>query len=144
MKTIISTLLALTLTLGSNLSASEVGARIEARNILNLMRGISGLTVRDHYQTGLLAEGSSKTYTTTLTAGLAYTIVAGGDEDALDVDVKVFDESGNLISSDSDFSDRAVVRVNPRWTGTFHIVVTMARTAGYSARYVLQTGFRQR
>jgi len=45
-----------------------------------------------------------------------------GDGDT-DLDLYVFDERGNLIVSDDDYSDRCMVTWTPRWTGQFTIKV---------------------
>lgn len=47
-------------------------------------------------------------------------VVGDGDTD---LDVYVYDENWNLITSDTDYSDRCYVSWNPRWTGRFHIKV---------------------
>ncbi len=47
-------------------------------------------------------------------------VVISGDGDT-DLDLFVYDENGNLVGSDTDGSDDCVVRLNPRWTGTFRL-----------------------
>ncbi len=49
-------------------------------------------------------------------------VMISGDGDT-DLDLFVYDENGNLVGSDTDGSDDCVVRLNPRWTGTFRIEV---------------------
>lgn len=57
-----------------------------------------------------------------LRGGEATTILVSGDGDT-DLDLYVYDENGNLVESDTDYTDDCVVRVYPRWTGPFTILV---------------------
>jgi hypothetical protein len=59
-----------------------------------------------------------------------------GDGDT-DLDLYVYDENGNLIASDDDYSDDCLVRWIPKWTGPFSIRVRNRGTV-YN-RYVLLT-----
>lgn len=45
-----------------------------------------------------------------------------GDGDT-DLDLYVYDENGNLICSDTDYTDRLLCTWNPRWTGPFRIKI---------------------
>lgn len=49
-------------------------------------------------------------------------VCVSGDGDT-DLDLYVYDANGNLIGSDTDYSDDCVVRWVPAWTGTFVIKV---------------------
>ena len=49
-------------------------------------------------------------------------VEVGGDGDT-DLDLYVYDENGNLITSDTDLTDHCIVSFTPRWTGTFTIRV---------------------
>jgi hypothetical protein len=68
--------------------------------------------------------------------GNRYALVATGDSRVSDVDLKVFDESWNLIDSDTDSSNVAVVQFSPKWTGLFHV-----RTIYYRGAPVGSLGF---
>ncbi len=61
-------------------------------------------------------------YTATFRAGEAVTLVVAGDGDT-DLDLYIYDENGNLIASDTDYTDFCVTSWCPRWTGQFTIVV---------------------
>lgn len=52
--------------------------------------------------------------------GVAATVVASGDGDT-DLDLYVYDENGNLIATDDDYSDDCIVSWYPRWTGNYVI-----------------------
>ncbi|MFT4177443.1 MAG: hypothetical protein QM627_12420 [Luteolibacter sp.] len=124
-------------------TASVTGARICAAALFNALS--NDWYVRDAFHYGMLNRGQSKVIPTVLSAGRTYRIVAGGCEDAFDVDIAVYDENGGLVSSDRDRSPLAVAAVTPRWTGRFYIKVTMAQVrprSGGAAHYVVQYAYR--
>ena len=47
-------------------------------------------------------------------------VVGDGDTD---LDLYVYDENGNLICSDTDYTDRNYCSWTPRWTGPFRVVI---------------------
>jgi len=49
-------------------------------------------------------------------------IAVSGDGDT-DLDLYVYDENGNFIASDDDYSDDCIVNFIPRWTGQFFVKV---------------------
>lgn len=49
-------------------------------------------------------------------------VAVSGDR-TTDLDLYVYDENGNLIASDTDYSDQCYVSFYPRWTGWFRIKV---------------------
>ncbi len=63
-------------------------------------------------------------------------VCVSGDGDT-DLDLYVYDENGNLIESDTDYTDDCVVRWVPAWTGTF-IIKIVNRGALYN-NYVIWT-----
>ncbi|GHU82020.1 hypothetical protein FACS189468_5690 [Spirochaetia bacterium] len=65
---------------------------------------------------------STMTYKLPFRAGQPATVFVSGDG-STDLDLYVYDENGNLIAYDEDYSDDCLVRWNPRWTGSFIIVV---------------------
>lgn len=63
-------------------------------------------------------------------------LALSGDGDT-DLDLYVYDENGNLVAKDDDYSDDCLVRFTPRWTGSFTIkVVNRGR---YANRYTIGT-----
>jgi hypothetical protein len=123
-------------------TASVMGARITAARLFDALS--DDWFVRDHFTSGLLNVGQSVYIRTTLHAGRNYKIVAGGCEDAFDVDIAVYDENGNFIDGDDDTTALAVADVAPRWTGTFIVKVTMYSVrprSGNAAHYVVQYAY---
>ena len=49
----------------------------------------------------------------------------------------MYDENGNLVDSDSDYTDNCVCTFTPRWTGYFKIRVV--NRGGVYNNYVLRT-----
>lgn len=70
-----------------------------------------------------------------LAAGELSTITLHGDGET-DLDASLFDESGQLIDSDTGANDYSLLRVVPRSTGHFTVVI-QNQGAG-SSRYVLR------
>jgi hypothetical protein len=69
-----------------------------------------------------VAARSTITYRQCFHAGELAMVTVIGDG-YTDLDLYVYDESGNLIASDTDDSDDCVVTWVPRWTGQFTIKV---------------------
>lgn len=121
------------------LHASETGARQAAFEAAKLLQaGGYDFVAGD---AGWLAPGKSIVVHTTLYRGNTYAFIAGGCEDAYDVDVAVYDENGSLIKKDNDTSVAAVVEnIIPKWTGKFYIKITMYRSTSNGAHYILLLG----
>jgi hypothetical protein len=119
------------------LLASVDEARAEAFRIAYILANRYGLTVRNNYNYGSLYESQSSYVTTTLYQGSTYYLVASGCNAAYDVDLMVYDENYNLIARDNDSNRVSIVRVTPRWTGTFHLKVHMYSCSSEGAHWVL-------
>jgi type 1 fimbria pilin len=69
------------------------------------------------YNTCLLGAFVTKSetvsYSTTLRGGYEYAIIGGGDDDATDVDIYVYDSDDNLIIKDSETDRTPIVRFTP-------------------------------
>ena len=92
---------------------------------------------------GLLPLGGSQLVSVTLYQNNTYVIIAGGCEDAFDVDIVVYDGNGREITRDTTNSAVAVTpEITVRRTGTFYIRVTMFNSTGNGAHYVLLIGRR--
>lgn len=124
------------------LHASEKSAAAAAKRLLTKL-GELGWNVRNTYTTGLLRLGESVIITTKLEKGNKYKLVAGGCDDASDIDIAVFDENGELIAKDVDESVVSVADITPKWSGDFKVKVTMFRSTRDGAHYVLQYAWRR-
>ncbi len=75
--------------------------------------------------------GSTDVYTIYFKSGIPAEVGVSGNG-ATDLDLYVYDENGNLIASDADYSDDCYVCWTPRWTGNFIIkVVNCGRYNNY-------------
>ena len=79
---------------------------------------------------------STDTYHISFIADYLAEILVSGDGDT-DLDLYVYDSNGNLIASDTDYSDDCYVCWVPAWTGKF-IVKIVNRGPLYN-RYVIMT-----
>lgn len=80
--------------------------------------------------------GDTDTYRISFVAGYLAEILVSGDGDT-DLDLYVYDSNGNLIESDTDYTDDCYVRWVPRWTGSFTVKI-VNRGRVYN-RYVMLT-----
>lgn len=72
-----------------------------------------------------------KSQTYTLEEGSTYSILVFGDNGRVaDIDCQVRDENGNVIGTDADDTNTAVVTLTPRWTGAFTIVADAYEMVG--------------
>jgi hypothetical protein len=76
------------------------------------------------------------TYTLTFIGGRTAAIRVSGDGDT-DLDLFIYDENGNLITSDTNYGDQCGVAWTPRWTGPF--IVRVKNLGGVYNRYTLIT-----
>jgi len=83
-----------------------------------LAGAVGGPKIRD---TSVAAYGADS-YVMEFRAGEAARVALNGDGDT-DLDLYIYDQSGNLVASDTDGSDLCVVEWCPRWTGPFVIRV---------------------
>ncbi len=83
-----------------------------------------------------VAAGGTYTYRISFIADYLAEILVSGDGDT-DLDLYVYDSNGNLIASDTDYTDDCYVSWVPRWTGNF-IVKIVNRGRVYN-RYVMLT-----
>lgn len=108
-------------------------------NLLALLSSVSGSrgalngAIR-HYDR--VRAYTTDTYTINFRGGYTAYVYLTGDGDT-DLDLYVYDQNGNLIDSDTDYSDNCVCVFTPRWTGRFYIKV-VNRGRVYN-NYVLYT-----
>ncbi|MEC4984474.1 MAG: hypothetical protein SAJ37_18170 [Oscillatoria sp. PMC 1068.18] len=72
-----------------------------------------------------LGDNGEDSLTVTLRSGVSYHIIGVCDQDCSDLDLRLYDDRGNLIDSDDEGDDLPVVSVTPRWTGQFKVEVDM-------------------
>jgi hypothetical protein len=77
----------------------------------------------------LVKPGETTTLVRSLTAGTTYLLVAGGDDDAEDLDVEVKDMSGRTLASDVESDAIPVVEFTPLRSGRYQIVLSLPRSA---------------
>ena len=121
--------------------ATTAQAKIKAYRIASVLKK-QGISFRNDYWHGLLRYKGSTTIKTTLKANTQYYLVGGGCADAYDVDISVYDQNGNLVGRDNKINAVPVVRVNPKWSGTFYIKVHLARSTRNGAHYALIVGYK--
>ena len=88
------------------------------------------------YNISSVSAGGTDVYNITFRAGELAIVTVIGDGDT-DLDLYVYDNNGNLIARDADYTDDCIVTFTPRWTGNFRIKI-VNRGRVYN-RYVLRT-----
>lgn len=86
--------------------------------------------------TDLVKAHSTDVYHIKFYAGRTAEIFVSGDGDS-DLDLYVYDENGNLIKKDIDYSDDCYVSWTPKWTGSF--TVKIVNRGNICNRYTLWT-----
>ncbi len=98
--------------------------------------GTRGATNGSIYHTDCVNAHATDIYTVTFTGGIPAIVTAVGDGDT-DLDLYIYDQNGNLIAQDIDYTDRCICTWTPRWTGSFRIKI-VNRGSVYNC-YVLRT-----
>ena len=88
--------------------------------------GYSGMELSHEPYTDALYNGQNSVVDLRLYAGTTYVIVGACDVDCSDLDLRLFDENGNVVDDDLLSDDRPIVAVTPRHTAIFHARATMA------------------
>lgn len=96
-----------------------------------------GFSMAPTDNSGMLGGGQAIRFLIPVTKGLDYVFLAGGDQAALDIDVYVYDEVGNLILDDRRASRWAGVQFRASYNGTAVVYLNMAKADGLGAYYVL-------
>jgi hypothetical protein len=99
-----------------------------------------GFSMAPTDNSGVLGGGQAVRFLIPVTKGLDYVFLCGADQSALDVDVYVYDEVGNLILDDrrSGSSGKlAGVQFRSSYNGTAMVYLHMARADGLASYYVL-------
>lgn len=97
--------------------ADNVSAKLQAQ-----AEGTRGAMGGPKYAYGRVSARSYTYYDQKFWANEIAEVAVSGDGDT-DLDLYVYDENGNLIASDTDYTDDCYVRFCPRWTGLFRIKI---------------------
>lgn len=118
--------LGLVFALASSASAQSYSdqVRLQLDAAQRALRG-QGFSQTHDYEIDRLDEGTEDSFSIRLRADREYALVGACDNDCSDVDFWLYDENDNLIDSDTSTDDVPIVRVTPRWSGTFRIRVRM-------------------
>jgi hypothetical protein len=68
------------------------------------------------------------TYRLTLYKGLSYVLIGCADGDGVDLDMRLFDEDGNLVSADGSPDNQPFVDVSPDKTGEYALQVMVYKS----------------
>ena len=85
---------------------------------------------------GALAAGCYNDFDVSFVQGYLAEVAVSGDGDT-DLDLYIYDSNGNLIASDTDYSDDCYVNWVPAWTGRF--VIRVVNRGGVYNNYVVLT-----
>lgn len=96
-------------------------------NLLALIDGLKnsqsrGATSNYDVHTDIVKAHDTDIYKIRFRGGEEAIVVVSGDGDT-DLDLYVYDANGNLVDSDTDYTDDCVAVWTPRWTGTFTIKI---------------------
>lgn len=98
---------------------SELLARIER----TAQRQSKGRVEGPAYHQDSVSARTNDWYTLNFRGGEPARIAVIGDGDT-DLDLYVYDQNGNLICSDTDYTDRLICAWNPAWTGQFRVKIS--------------------
>jgi|GEM_PF-1494631 len=87
--------------------------------------GDNGIELTSEPYIGSLNSGQRRTLTISLRKNKPYAIVGVCDNDCSDLDLDIYDENGNLISSDHKANSFPFIGLRPKWTGEFTVKVNM-------------------
>lgn len=79
---------------------------------------------------------TSDVYKIRFTAGQTAAVFVSGDGDT-DLDLYIYDENGNLITKDDDYTDECYCSWTPMWTGTF--IIEVKNRGNVYNRYAIYT-----
>lgn len=96
-----------------------------------------GFSMAPTDNSGILGGGQAVRFLIPVTKGLDYVFLCGSDQSALDTDVYVYDEVGNLILDDRRNQKNAGVQFRASYNGTVMVYLHMARADGLASYYVL-------
>lgn len=84
---------------------------------------------------GSLRNGASEIKTVQLNAGTSYSMIGVCDNDCSDLDLRLYDPSGNEVDNDVLDDDTPIVSVTPRRTGRYTVRAIMTACSNQPCRY---------
>ena len=128
------------------LLAALVPASLEAQDrwetqVRNQMHDITyraesaGFSRTSQYYYGQLRHGQSETINLSFAAGREYLVIAACDSDCPDIDLRLYEDDGELVGSDLRSDAFPIVTVPTGHTGTHPVKVSMARCDANPCRY---------
>ncbi len=99
-------------------------------------RNVRGAVGGSKYAESSVNAGGTDVYNISFRGGELAMVIVIGDGDT-DLDLYVYDNNGNLVARDADYSDDCVATWTPRWTGNFKIKI-VNRGSVYN-NYILRT-----
>ena len=139
MKTSIKSIITAAVVLATSTSILKADPR-EAEDVAYRMATsyvAKGFSMAPTDNSGVLGGGQAIRFLIPVTKGLDYVFLAGADQSALDVDVYVYDEVGNLILDDRRSTRLAGIQFRAAYNGTAMVYLNMARANGLASYYVL-------
>ncbi|MBI1221528.1 MAG: hypothetical protein GC180_02900 [Bacteroidetes bacterium] len=75
-----------------------------------------------------IRNGKSVTWRTTLPTGKQLLFIGGGDNDATDVDIKIYDDNGKLLAEDNDADNSPVLKFRSNTSQTYKIELRLYKS----------------
>ena len=97
--------------------ANKVAEKLKAQ-----VKSTRGVVNGPYYDRDRVDAHSNVTYTMRFRGNEVAEVAVSGDRDT-DLDLYVYDENGNLVASDTDYTDQCYVRFQPIWTGLFRVKI---------------------
>jgi len=125
---IVASALVLSLCIFGSLQAAETDAQVTARQVALELAGAfsnAGFKIRDGHWSADIQKDDPKLIEVNLYAGNQYWFSVGATDSARKLEVKVFDENGKQVKSES-FSDgaRAAAGFEPRASGPYYVQIS--------------------
>lgn len=106
---------------GEDVALLAMAEKVEAK-LAACAEGTRGAVGGPKYAYGTVYAHSYTYYDQQFYANQIAEVAVSGDGDT-DLDLFIYDENGNLIVSDTDYTDNCYVRFCPSWTGYFRIKI---------------------
>jgi len=114
----------------SVLGPATATAQSYADLVWDQLKAVYGVASDDGYDSmnyivGKIDEGETEAWTLTLVGGYSYMILGACDGDCQDIDIRLYDEDGNLVDSDTTEDDVPAVQGTVDTTARFTVEVEM-------------------